>query len=842
MLDRAPARFSITPKLPPQRWHLHDPEENRTRELAQTLDLPDVLARVLIDRGFDTPESAQIFLNPETLELPRFIDDFPDLGISYDLIREMREAGRLIAICGDYDADGMTSTALLLRALRTCGANVEYAIPSRMTDGYGINSRIVRELHEKGVGLIITVDNGISAHDPVEEARELGMEIIVTDHHDLPPEIPLASAILNPKMTRADSPYRGMAGVGVAYMLAMHVAEQLGHLDELRLPLLELLTLGTIADLAPLSGVNRHWVKQGLGLLPHSTIPGIQALMQVSGTTEKGEKALKPDAIGFRLGPRINAVGRIGDPQLVIELLSTDDTGIALERAMQCEQINQTRQGMCHDIEREAIEWCEDSGIDLLETRILVPISDGWHHGVIGIVASRLVERYGVPVFICTYEDEEKQQVRGSARGIPEFNVFEALEYCKDLLSKHGGHPAAGGFSLPEENLEAFRSRLSEFACQCLEPHHLKPRVTIDSHLELEGANSTLYAEIDRLHPCGIGNPEPVFWTHNLRVAEQRIVGKGHLKLTVADENGTEKKAIAWRWGDYFPLPTRVDLAYKLRENNWSGERAIELEIVGARLPDGVELTADAEPSPSESVNVEEASVDDSISEDSKSEVSTTDEASLDDATVAELPSKNTTSKLPESEIYTAENKISEPPKSEGSTTEDLTAEESQKENKISEVPKSESSTTEDSTSEEFPSDDSTSEEGSIDDAISEVPKSEDLTFEDSTAEELPSEDSNSEKASVDDSRTEPPAPKTQPSTPKIAKFDYRNRLYQCGLYELADGKELRIRNDRGQVLAVRQGSETGLLGTSREDAKTVNVRQKRFFDLIKIAKQALQV
>ncbi|WP_017659729.1 single-stranded-DNA-specific exonuclease RecJ [Baaleninema simplex] len=822
MLDRAPARFSITPKLPPQRWHLHDPEENRTRELAQTLDLPEVLARVLIDRGFDTPESAQIFLNPETLELPRFIDDFPDLGISYDLIREMREAGRLIAICGDYDADGMTSTALLLRALRTCGANVEYAIPSRMTDGYGINSRIVRELHEKGVGLIITVDNGISAHDPVEEARELGMEIIVTDHHDLPPEIPLASAILNPKMTRADSPYRGMAGVGVAYMLAMHVAEQLGHLDELRLPLLELLTLGTIADLAPLSGVNRHWVKQGLGLLPHSTIPGIQALMQVSGTTEKGEKALKPDAIGFRLGPRINAVGRIGDPQLVIELLSTDDTGIALERAMQCEQINQTRQGMCHDIEREAIEWCETSEIDLLETRILVPLSDGWHHGVIGIVASRLVERYGVPVFICTYEDEEKQQVRGSARGIPEFNVFEALEYCKDLLSKHGGHPAAGGFSLPEENLEAFRSRLSEFACQCLEPHHLKPRVTIDSHLELEGANSTLYAKIDRLHPCGIGNPEPVFWTHNLRVAEQRIVGKGHLKLTVADENGTEKKAIAWRWGDYFPLPTRVDLAYKLRENNWSGERAIELEIVGARLPDGVELTADAKPSPSESVNVEEASVDDSILEDLKSEESLSKDSTSEDLTSEELQKEEAIAELSKSEDLT----------SEASTSEEL-----QKEEAIAELSKSEDLTSEASTSE-----DSTSEEVSIDDAISEVPKSEDLTFEDSTAEELPSEDSNSEKASVDDSTTETPAPKPQPSAPKIAKFDYRDRVYQCGLYELQNGKELRIRNDRGQVLAVRQGSGTGLLGTSREDAKTVNVRQKRFFDLIKVAMQALQV
>ncbi|MBO9999314.1 MAG: single-stranded-DNA-specific exonuclease RecJ [Cyanobacteria bacterium SID2] len=676
MLDRSPPRFSTTPKFPQQRWHVYPSNPDLVRELTQTLNISKVLAQILVNRGFDTPESAGLFLEPDRANLPRPVDDFPDLEICLELVREMHEQKRLVAICGDYDADGMTSTALLLRAFRIIDIEVTYAIPSRMTDGYGINSRIVNEFHEDGVGLIITVDNGISAHEPIDEARELGIEVIVTDHHDLPPEIPLASAILNPKMTRADSPYRGMAGVGVAYMLAMHLAEHFGCVEALRLPMLELLTLGTIADLAPLAGVNRHWAKQGLQLIPRSEIPGIQALVRVSGTSENGSRPLKPDAIGFRLGPRINAVGRIGDPQVVIELLSTDDEGVALERAMQCEQINQQRQEMCRDIERAAVAWCETSNIDLLKERVLVPLQEGWHHGVIGIVASRLVDRYGVPVFICTYEDANQQQIRGSARSIPEFNVFEALEYCKDLLSKHGGHRAAGGFSLPAENFDEFRSRLSEFAAQCLEPQHLKPLVSVDSQLSLEVLDEGLYDEIDRLEPCGIGNAQPVFWSSNVRVLEQNIIKQRHLKLLVTDDDTTQKSALAWGWREYFPLPPRLDIAYKLRDNRWQGNRSIELEVVGVRLPDGVEIL---------------------------------------------------------------------------------------------------------------------------------VPQSS--------------------------------APK-----PKVTTFQHQSREYQCFIRQNGDERELRIRNNNGQVLAVKKGSTLGRIEVDRELIKTVDVRHTYFMDLIKAAKKALEI
>ncbi|QDL12292.1 single-stranded-DNA-specific exonuclease RecJ [Brasilonema octagenarum UFV-E1] len=596
--------------------------------MGQTTSLSPLINQLLINRGIETPEQAQVFLNSGNLILPSPLEDFPDLGMSLELLHNAIASGEKIAICGDYDADGMTSTALLLRSLRWLGAQVDYAIPSRMHEGYGINKRIVEEFHSEGVGLILTVDNGISAFEPIARARELGLKVIITDHHDIPQQLPPAHAILNPKLIRESSPYRGIAGVGVAYILAVSLAQKLGQAnDDILTSMLELFTLGTIADLAPLTGVNRHWVKSGLQHLPKSKLPGVLALIQMSGvqlspgqadesiqnsklcppdtlrerlssaSTSSGaetskfkiqnSKSLKPEDIGFRLGPRINAIGRIADPQIIIELLTTDDMGIALEKAMQCEAINRQRQEMCQEIENQAREIVEIEYLaSLQQDRVLVIVKSDWHHGVIGIVASRLVERYGVPVFIGTYEDEG--HIRGSARGIPEFHVFDALEYSQDLLGKFGGHKAAGGFSLPSQNLEALRSRLSEFANQCLEPQHLKPLLKIDTSALLNQIHHQFYQQLNVLEPCGIDNPDPVFWTSNVRVTEQQIVGKGHIKLTITqtiDDSEYKIKAIAWRWREYFPLPPRLDIAYKLRENHFNGNTTIELELLGVRLP-----------------------------------------------------------------------------------------------------------------------------------------------------------------------------------------------------------------------------------------------------------------
>ncbi|WP_024546000.1 single-stranded-DNA-specific exonuclease RecJ [Picosynechococcus sp. NKBG15041c] len=573
----------MTNRLPQQRWQIADRQPELTQTLVAAVGLHPLVAQVLVNRQIHTAEQAQVYIQPESQRLPSPLVEFEDLALSVELLQEAIADETLIAICGDYDADGMTSTALLLRALHHLGANVTYAIPSRMKDGYGINERIVTEFAEEGVGLILTVDNGISAYAPIALARDLGLDVIITDHHDLPEQLPPANGILNPKLLPTMSPYAGLAGVGVAYVLAVSLAQALGKLEGLTSQILELFTLGTIADLAPLTGVNRRWLKRGLKLLPQSALPGIQALIQLAGVDDQ-KKQLKPDDIGFRLGPRINAIGRIDDPQKVIELLTTEDQGLALERAMQCEQINKQRQELCTQIEAAAIALVENTPIDYQGQRVLVVCNSEWHHGVIGIVASRLVERYGVPVFICT--DEADGKIRGSARGIEEFNVFEALNYCQDLLGKFGGHKAAGGFSLAKDNLATFTEKLSEFAHQLLEPEHLKPLVKIDAVIDFTDLTGEFYRQIDQLHPWGIGNPEPIFCTKNVRILEQQTIGKNHLKFTLGQTlNGQifSIKAIAWQWGDYLPIPSPLDIAYKLKENRWNGQTTLELELVGAQ-------------------------------------------------------------------------------------------------------------------------------------------------------------------------------------------------------------------------------------------------------------------
>lgn len=619
--------------LPHQRWHLSPPDPATAEQLAEATYLSPLLTQVLLNRGIHTAEEAKIFLNPELDSLPPPLEEFPDLAIAIELLSEAIAQQHAIAICGDYDADGMTSTALLIRALRHLGGKVDYAIPSRMNEGYGINQRIVDDVHRDGVRLILTVDNGIAAYAPIAYARELGLTVIVTDHHDIPPDLPPAHAILNPKLIDEASPYRGLAGVGVAYLLALGLAETLNQHTDLETVLLELFTLGTIADLAPLTGVNRRWVQMGLKQLPQSQIEGVKALIQVSGLA--GERdALKPEAIGFRLGPRINAVGRITDPEIVIKLLTTDNPGEAFEQAMKCEEINQVRRSWCDQIEQEAIAWIESEKPDLMSERVLVIVQPDWHHGVIGIVASRLVERYGVPVFIGTYEGSDRQHIRGSARSIPEFHVFNALQFCGDTLEKFGGHRAAGGFSLRTENLPILKLRLQIFANMYLQPKHLKPLVEVDVRANLNQLTLDLYEQIDRLHPCGIGNPDPVFWTPHVRVLEQSTIGRdrSHLKLMVAqasDERSENAptasvsnnttgqpevaepvalKAIAWRWGAYCPLPNRIDIAYRLRLNEWNGVRSVELELVGVQMPGHAEAQIDEASAPQAELDAESVS------------------------------------------------------------------------------------------------------------------------------------------------------------------------------------------------------------------------------------------
>jgi len=571
--------------LPEKRWSFYPTiEEELLQAIVEATGLPPLIAQIIINRKNNTVAEVEIFVEPNKQTLPDPLDVFQDLPKSIEILIQVIKEGGKILICGDYDADGMTSTAVLLRAFRHLGSKIEYAIPSRHKEGYGLNNRIIEEFTAEGGELIITVDNGIAAHQAVARAKELGLKIIITDHHDLPATLPVADAILNPKMLSETCPFRGLAGVGVAYVLAITTAQRLGKLTpSLTNSLLELLTLGTIADMAPLVGINRRLLKRGLRLLPKSKILGVQSLLQVSGLSEKLDQ-LAPEDIGFKLGPRINAVGRIGDPQVVIELLTTEDPGIALERAMQCEQLNHQRQDLCKEIEAEAIKLLET--IPWQEDRVIILVSPHWHHGVIGLVASRLVERYGAPTFIATL-DKEGTRLRGSARGIPEFNIFDALNFCAKELEKYGGHFAAGGFSLVTEKLPAFQAKLREFAHQCVQLEHLKPLVKIDAQVNFRDIVPEFYQQLNSLNPWGIENDLPIFWTPRVRILEQESIGKKketlRLKLTQGN-TGDILKGIAWGWGSYCPLPFLLDIAYTLGENTWQGKTELQLTIVAAKI------------------------------------------------------------------------------------------------------------------------------------------------------------------------------------------------------------------------------------------------------------------
>ncbi|MEM8637312.1 MAG: single-stranded-DNA-specific exonuclease RecJ [Cyanobacteria bacterium P01_G01_bin.54] len=820
--------------LPSQRWQIAPAQPEHLAPLIQATGLPPLLAQVLLNRELNEPRMAQLHLYPEQAELPDPLVAFTPLGLAVEILAEAIASAEPIVICGDYDADGMTSTGLLMRALRSFGATVNYAIPSRMKEGYGINTRIVEQAAEAGVGVIITVDNGIAALEPIQFAVELGLSVIVTDHHDIPEELPPADAILNPKLLPEDSPYRGLAGVGVAYLLAVALGDRLGADPVLISPLLELCTLGTIADLAPLTGVNRRWVKQGLRALPKSKLAGVQALMTAAGVLD-AKKPMRPDEIGFRLGPRINAVGRIGDPVHVIELLTTDDPAVAQEQADHCEETNRRRKKLCEAIEAEALAVIETEQLDAQAERVLVVFKPDWHHGVIGIVASRLVERYGVPVFICT--NEGAGEIRGSARGIPEFHVYEALKFCDDLLPKYGGHRAAGGFSCPAQNLAAFRDRLREFAHQCLEPQHLKPLVTIDVQATFAELTAELYEQIEDLQPWGMGNPTPVFWSANVEIISQKTVKGNHLKLQLAQdcEGQCHKlKAIAWRWGDYAPLSSPIDVAYKLTENQWRGKTTIELEVVGVRAsaevatvdtvpetggddpdmqPTGLEgqpmamtsakvislpvQSLPPEPIPADATVPEPASASDAnAAEDIPPEVALTPvnpEPAALDALLANEPQPKkailATGFTVDNADFTAENSV-------------LAQDVSREETAIAAAHRSPSA--------------------SPDGALPAVPQ----------LSQTPSE---SAMIAAAVSPIMPPAP--QPKN--TVEFSYRDRLYTCGLAQ--SQTELRIRNAQGKVLAVQKGQRTGLLGERRETAVPVDVTQPHYYSLIKTALAALE-
>ena len=539
----------------------------------------------LIQKRNLTPD----FVDPELLQLAPPEEVFLDLEKAATLIQFGIMSGYKIGISGDYDVDGMTSTALLLRVFREIGAVANYAIPSRMGEGYGLNNRIVEQFWEEGYKILITVDNGTSALLPIQRAKELGLIVIVTDHHEpsLTGELPIADAILNPKFVCQDNEWSQVSGVGMAFILAMSVLARFNLHEKLMSECLELLTLGTIADMVALTGVNRRWVKRGLKLIPNSQNLGIQALMAVAGMELGGKDGLKPDDIGFKLAPRINSVGRIGEPQQVINLLSTANIEEAMELAHEIEGLNEERQGLVKTWERIVFDHInlqlEADPEKFEREKVIYYFEKGIHKGIVGLIANKVVEKYGYPAFVGSVSEEYK--ISGSCRGGIFFDVFSALNYCSEYLDTFGGHKAAGGFSLWWDDNNNFHERLIKYANLVIKPEELGTRlVFVDHCLDFTQISLNTFQEVQVLQPFGMKNPEPIFYTTKVKVLKQdKLNFPGAVRFTF-EQAGITVRAIGWDFQKYLPLPSEVDIAYKLKENFWEGKTTIELNLESFKL------------------------------------------------------------------------------------------------------------------------------------------------------------------------------------------------------------------------------------------------------------------
>ena len=572
----------LLPAHDEQRWLLPSSLPAVAGDAAPTAGerpLPPELLAVLWRRGHRDALAIMALLSPPAAPDPR--QHFPDLVRAEQRLVQACRQGETVAICGDYDADGMTSTALLAGVLQRLGAVALPAIPSRMAEGYGLNVAMVERLNKAGVRLLITVDNGVAAREALDRAEELGLEVILTDHHTLPAALPPHLALLHPAVTPEGSPFRGLAGVGLAHVLASGLCRRLQRQDGLAIAL-DLFCIGTIADMAPLVGVNRRWLMDGLPRLGSSTLPGLKALQQIAGIEQR---PLDAETVGFQLAPRINAVGRIGDPLLVVELLTTEDQDQALDLARSCETMNRQRRELCDAIEAEALALLEADGPH--RPTFLLLAQSHWHHGVIGIVASRLVDRFGLPAALLAGEGNGR--LRASVRAPRGFAVDQALIACSDLLIRHGGHPAAGGFTVEADQVSGLHERLEALAQQWVGEGGGGRTVEPEALLSLDRIDREFWQHLRRLEPFGIGHPAPIFWSSGCTVVSQKLMRGGHLQL-VLEQQGSQRRAVAWRWQGPDQVQGPLDVAYRLRLDRWQGEERLQLELLGLRASGGDEV------------------------------------------------------------------------------------------------------------------------------------------------------------------------------------------------------------------------------------------------------------
>jgi single-stranded-DNA-specific exonuclease len=566
--------------LKPRRWRISPPIPLDERDRFQ--DFHPLLAQILYRRGFTDPASARAFLNGTPLtRSPREMKGIPEAGIR---IRQAIRKREKIVVYGDFDADGVTSTVVLVSALKALGADVEPYIPNRIDEGYGLNTDALDRIKgERHAQLVITVDCGIRSLHEVEYGCNIGLDMIVTDHHSVGPELPQCTAVVNPKQPGCNYGETMLAGVGVAYRLAQWVLATASANDRIAPTLqaeslLDLVAIGTVADLAPLDRPeNRALVIEGLKLLRRAERPGVRALLEVSRMPPEKVDAM---AIGFTIGPRINAAGRLASADLAYELLSTDDAVLAMERAQQLQTLNVQRQ----DFTREAQEYARRlAGIEPgADVPLIFAVDPTFREGIVGLVAGRLTEEYYRPSIVIHRGEMESH---GSCRSIPEFNITTALDQCAELLIRHGGHAQAAGFALHNENLPIFQERIIRIAAESLHGQDLAPSLDIDAEVRLHDVDEALYAELRRLEPTGNSMPAPILYVSRVRVVDKRTVGKedAHLKLRFLD-GITMRHAIAFRMGSLAEdVPEYVDVAFQAEPNEYNGHRSIELKVVDLR-------------------------------------------------------------------------------------------------------------------------------------------------------------------------------------------------------------------------------------------------------------------
>jgi len=556
----------------------HDAE--RAASLARVLGVSPILAALLINRGYADERAARVYLSPTYDQLH---EPYDMLGMK-EAVARLQHAittGERVLIYGDYDVDGTTGTAILLRALKLLNANVGFHIPHRFTEGYGIQQAVLEKAFADGCKLVVSVDCGIRAHEPLYWARKVGLDVIITDHH-LPDEkegTPPAFAVLNPNQLGCEYPDKNLAGVGVAFKLVHALFRENGR--EAQVPaFMKVVAIGTVADVAKLTGENRTIVAIGLKDLARVANPGLRALISVAGCGDG--KGMTAYDLGFRLGPRINAAGRMDAASAVVELFDTRDSDEARRLANHLDARNEERKTVQQQIIDLAIA---ELGEDPKDNYVAVIAGEGWHRGVIGIAASKITERLNRPCVVLSVDGEV---AHGSGRSIEAYHLLNGLTACSDLFEKFGGHSHAAGITIRPERIAEFRQRLNDHAASVLTPHDLEPLVNIDLELPPESIAFPLARELEALEPFGAGNPRPVFVTKNLRsLSEPAVIKDKPLKLRLAGPQNRPLEAVWWNCvespGQTPDLRGSIELAYTLETQTWNGDYRMQLNVLDLR-------------------------------------------------------------------------------------------------------------------------------------------------------------------------------------------------------------------------------------------------------------------